>query len=105
VRPVAKTCRRECTGSAVRSADSNSCKDSGKAPRAIPGEELPGGSAGGEAEKEIPMYLSSPLTAFVVLFVAWVFGFFVFHFAGGLIHLLLAVAAVSLVVHFVRGRP
>lgn len=51
------------------------------------------------------MYLSSPLTAFVVLFVAWAFGFFVFHFAGGLIHLLLAVAAVSLVFHFVRGRP
>ena len=51
------------------------------------------------------MYMSSSLTAFVVLFVAWAFGFFVFHLAGGLIHLLLAVAAVSLVVHFVRGRP
>jgi len=51
------------------------------------------------------MYLSSPLTAFVVLFVGWALGFFVFSFAGGLIHLLLAVAAVSLVVHFVRGRP
>jgi len=89
----------------VRSADSDSWKDSGKAPRAIPGEELPGGSAGAEAEKEVAMYMSSSLTAFVVLFVAWAFGFFVFHLAGGLIHLLLAVAAVSLVVHFVRGRP
>jgi len=51
------------------------------------------------------MYLSSSLTAFVVLFVAWALGWFVFHFAGGLIHLLLVVAAVSLVVHFLRGRP
>jgi succinate dehydrogenase/fumarate reductase cytochrome b subunit len=80
-------------------------KDSARAPRAILGEELPGGFAGAEADQEVAMYLSSPLTAFVVLFVAWAFGFFVFHFAGGLIHLLLAVAAVSLVVHFVRGRP
>jgi Family of unknown function (DUF5670) len=89
----------------VRSADSSSCKDSGKAPRAIPGEELPGGFAGGEAEKKIAMYLSSPLSAFVVLFVAWALGWFVFHLAGGLIHLLLVVAAISLVIHFVRGRP
>ncbi len=51
------------------------------------------------------MYLSSPLTAFVVLFVAWALGWFVFHLAGGLIHLLLVVAVISLVVHFVRGRP
>jgi len=89
----------------VRSADSNSWQDSGKAPRAIPGEELPGGFAGAEAKKEIAVYLSSPLTAFVVLFVAWALGWFVFHLAGGLIHLLLVVAVISLVVHFTRGRP
>jgi hypothetical protein len=66
---------------------------------------LPGGFAGGEAEKRIAMYLSSPLSAFVVLFVAWALGWFVFHLAGGLIHLLLVVAAISLAIHFVRGRP
>jgi hypothetical protein len=50
----------------VTSAVSDSWKDSGRAPRAIPGEELLGGFAGGEAEEEIAMYLSSSLTAFAV---------------------------------------
>ena len=40
----------------------------------------------------------------VILAVAWVLGWAAFHIAGGLIHLLLIVAAVSLIVHFVRGR-
>jgi hypothetical protein len=31
-------------------------------------------------------------------------GFLAFHVAGGLIHLLLIVAVISLIVHFVRGR-
>lgn len=44
------------------------------------------------------------LVLFIVLGVAWVLGWVVFHVAGGLIHLLLIVALVSLVVHFVRGR-
>lgn len=44
------------------------------------------------------------LILFVVLLVAWIMGFTVFHVAGGLIHLLLIVAVISLVVHFVRGR-
>jgi Family of unknown function (DUF5670) len=33
-----------------------------------------------------------------------VLGFTAFHVAGGLIHLLLIVAVISLVIHFVRGR-
>jgi hypothetical protein len=41
---------------------------------------------------------------FVILLVMWLLGFFAFHIAGGLIHLLLIVAVISLVVHFVRGR-
>ena len=40
---------------------------------------------------------------FVILMVAWIFGWMVFHVAGGLIHLLLIVAVISLVMHFVRG--
>jgi hypothetical protein len=44
------------------------------------------------------------LTLFAVLLVMWVLGFFAFHVAGGLIHLLLIFAAISLVVHFFR-RP
>ena len=45
------------------------------------------------------------LGIFIVLLVAWLFGWAAFHVAGGLIHLLLIVAVISLVVHFVRGRP
>ena len=44
------------------------------------------------------------LILFIVLLVAWILGFAAFHVAGGLIHLLLIVALISLVLHFVRGR-
>ena len=40
------------------------------------------------------------ITLFLVFFVCWIFGFVVFHVAGGLIHALLIVAAISLVWHF-----
>jgi len=40
---------------------------------------------------------------FVILLIAWIFGFTVFHVAGGLIHILLVVALISLILHFVRG--
>ncbi len=42
------------------------------------------------------------IALFVILLIAWIFGFIVFHVAGGLIHLLLIVAVIALVVHFVR---
>ncbi|HEY6185230.1 MAG TPA: lmo0937 family membrane protein [Terriglobales bacterium] len=41
---------------------------------------------------------------FVILLIAWVGGFTVFHVAGALIHLLLILALVSLVMHFLMGR-
>jgi hypothetical protein len=41
---------------------------------------------------------------FVILLVAWLLGFIVFHVAGGFIHILLIVAVISLIIHFVRGR-
>jgi hypothetical protein len=44
------------------------------------------------------------LILFVALVVCWIFGFVLFHVAGGLIHLLLIVAVISLVWHFVGGR-
>ena len=40
----------------------------------------------------------------LVLVVLWVLGFLAFHIAGGLIHLLLVLAVISIIVHFVRGR-
>jgi hypothetical protein len=42
------------------------------------------------------------LALFVILLVLWLLGFLAFHIAGGLIHLLLVVAVISLVVHFLR---
>lgn len=41
---------------------------------------------------------------FAVLLVAWLLGLSVFHVTGGLIHILLVMALISLVLHFVRGR-
>ena len=43
------------------------------------------------------------LILFAVLLVLWLLGFVAFHVAGGLIHLLLILAVISLVFHFVRG--
>jgi hypothetical protein len=43
------------------------------------------------------------LILFIVLLAAWLLGFLAFHVAGGLIHILLIVAAISLIVHLVRG--
>jgi len=42
---------------------------------------------------------------FVVLLVAWLLGLGVFHVAGVFIHILLILAVISLIMHFVRGRP
>ena len=50
------------------------------------------------------MYMSGFLIAFIVLFVAWALGGFVFHVAGGLIHILLVVALVLFIVQLVTGR-
>jgi hypothetical protein len=44
------------------------------------------------------------LTLFAVLLVLWLLGFTAFHVASGLIHLLLVIALISLIMHFVRGR-
>ena len=44
------------------------------------------------------------LGLFVILLLMWMMGFFAFHVAGGLIHLLLIIAVISLVFHLIRGR-
>ena len=44
------------------------------------------------------------LGLFLILVVLWLLGFFAFHVAGGLIHLLLVVAVIVLVLHLIRGR-
>jgi hypothetical protein len=39
----------------------------------------------------------------VILGVAWILGFGVYHVTSGAIHVLLVVALVAIVLHFVRG--
>jgi hypothetical protein len=40
---------------------------------------------------------------FVILLIAWILGWGVFHVASAMIHILLIVALISLLLHFVRG--
>ncbi len=44
------------------------------------------------------------LAAAAVLIILWVLGFLVFHVAGFLIHLLIILAVISVIVHFVTRR-
>ena len=43
------------------------------------------------------------LTVALILFVLWALGFFAFHVAGSLIHLILIIAVIVIVLHFIRG--
>lgn len=43
-------------------------------------------------------------TLFVILLVLWVLGYFSFHIAGGLIHLLLVIAVIVLIYNLITGR-
>jgi len=56
--------------------------------------------AGSSAKGEL---MSIFTILFIVLLVAWLLGWGVFHVASGLIHILLIVAVISLILHFVRG--
>lgn len=44
------------------------------------------------------------LTIGIILLILWALGFFAFHVAGGLIHLLLLIAVIVVVVHLIQGR-
>jgi Family of unknown function (DUF5670) len=43
-------------------------------------------------------------TIALVLFVLWILGFGVFHVAGGLIHILLILAIISVIYNLIAGR-
>ena len=43
------------------------------------------------------------LTLAIVLFILWALGFFAFHVTSGLIHIIVVIAVIMLVLHFVRG--
>ena len=44
------------------------------------------------------------LTIGIILVVLWLLGLIAFHVTTGVIHLLLLVALIVIIVHFVRGR-
>jgi hypothetical protein len=44
------------------------------------------------------------LTIALILAVLWALGFLAFHVTTGVIHLVLAIAVIMLILHFVRGR-
>jgi len=44
------------------------------------------------------------LTIALVLIVLWALGFFVFPVVGGLVHILLLIAIVAIIWHFLKGR-
>jgi hypothetical protein len=43
------------------------------------------------------------LTIAIILVALWLLGFFM-HVAGGLIHIVLVIAVIMFILHFVRGR-
>ena len=55
-----------------------------------------------------PISITEEATMFatiaIVLLVLWVLGFVVFKVTAGLIHILIIIAVIALVMHFVRGR-
>ena len=44
------------------------------------------------------------LTIAIILLILWALGFFAFHVAGGLIHILLVIAIIVLIWNFIAGR-
>lgn len=44
-------------------------------------------------------------TLALILIILWALGFFAFHVAGGLIHILLVIAVIVIVWRLVTGRP
>jgi hypothetical protein len=44
------------------------------------------------------------LTIAIIMLILWALGFFAYHVAGGLIHLLLVIGIIVLIWNFVAGR-
>jgi hypothetical protein len=44
------------------------------------------------------------LTIALVLIVLWALGFFIFPVVGGLVHILLIIAVIAIIWHFIKGR-
>jgi Family of unknown function (DUF5670) len=44
------------------------------------------------------------MTAAIVLFVLWALGLFAFHVTTGFIHVLIVLAVIAIVMHFLKGN-
>ncbi|HEX9161371.1 MAG TPA: lmo0937 family membrane protein [Thermoanaerobaculia bacterium] len=45
------------------------------------------------------------LTLAIILLIAWLLGLFAFHVTAWFIHVLIVIAIIVAILHFVRGRP
>lgn len=45
------------------------------------------------------------LGLFFVLLIVWLIAWAAMHVAGGFVHILIVIAVISLIIHFVRRRP
>ena len=44
------------------------------------------------------------LTIAIILLILWALGFLAFHVTSGLIHIILVIAIIVFIIHFVQGR-
>ena len=57
-----------------------------------------------EGSARLPQLEASMIWLAVLLVIAWLLGWGVFHVAGGLIHILLVIAVVVFLLNFISGR-
>lgn len=64
------------------------------------------GAHGWAADLEWPLLSERIMLATigVILLIAWLLGFVAFNVGSGLIHILLVIAVVAIIMHFIRGR-
>ena len=83
-------------------ADASGGVGAGRATRLA--REMPEQGAGAWAPRPSSEHTAMLLTIAIVLAVLWALGFLVFNVAAGVIHLVLALAVIAIIAHFVRRR-
>jgi Family of unknown function (DUF5670) len=58
----------------------------------------------GPCSSKAPEATHMLLTLAIILLIAWALGLFAFHVTAAFIHVLIVIAIILLVLHFVRGR-
>jgi hypothetical protein len=65
---------------------------------------VPGGTVAGASSSPLNEVTAMLLTIAIVLIVLWLLGFLAFKVTATAIHLILIIAVIALVMHFVRGK-